>query len=138
MALKTVTTAIAATLLAGTVAGTAVAQDNTASARGDQMTMRKRVQMWDANAYMTLQAAVQAQVMCRGALSEQGMRAAVAAIEHQTGEPLSPGRKLAILDDAKWSMKKDIIENGCHTARVDQALATFDSRIAPGLHTAMN
>ena len=66
------------------------------------------------------------------------MRAAVSTIEHQTGEPLSPGRKLAILDDAKWSMKSDILENGCHTAKVEQALTTFDTYIAPGMHAEMN
>jgi len=134
MALNRMITGAIAALLAGTCAVSASAQERAMPRQGEQMAMQQRVQMWDANEYMRLQAAVEAHSLCRDELTEPAMRAVVSTIENQTGEPLSPGKKLAIMDDAKWSMKEHIIAEGCQTDRVEQALSVFDSRIAPGVH----
>lgn len=134
MALNRMITGAVAALLAGTFAVSASAQEKMSSGSEDQLAMQQRVQMWDANEYMRLQGAVEAQSLCRGELSEPAMRAAVNVIEHKTGEPLSPGQKLAVMDDAKWSIKQHILEEGCATPRAKQALSTFDTEIAPGIH----
>lgn len=137
MALNRMISGAAAALLTMACAGSAMAQDRSAPPPGEPMAMEQRVQMWDANEYARLQGAVEAHALCRGKLSESAMRAAISTIEQQTGEPESPGIKLAILDDAKWVVKSDILDNGCNTRRARQALALFDARIAPGMHGGM-
>lgn len=137
MALNRMISGAAAALLTMACAGSAMAQDRSASHPGEQMSLQQRVQMWDASEYARLQGAVEAHALCRGKLSESAMRAAVNTIEQQAGEPESPARKLAILDDAKWRVKSDILDNGCNTRRARQALAIFDARIAPGMHGGM-
>jgi hypothetical protein len=134
MALNRTITGTIAAILAGTCAVAASAQERTAPPTAEQLAMQQRVQMWNVNEYIRLQGAVEANSLCRGKLSEPAMRAAVNAIEQQTGEPLSPGKKLTILDQAKWDMKAYIIDNGCATPRVQEALTTFDTKVLPGIH----
>lgn len=133
--------------LAATVAGTAALSAGSAMAQtaqgtmhdgamsdGQQLSMQQRTQMWNRDQYVNYQKAVAAQEFCRGALSEPAMAAIVSRIEAETGEPLSPGEKLTILDKAKWDIKEDLIANGCYTQQAKAALAIFDSKLAGAAH----
>lgn len=134
--------ALAATVAGVTAlsAGSAMAQKAQGSmhdgmmTQGQQLSMQQRAQMWNRDQYVNYQKAVQAQEFCRGELSEPAMSAIVSRIEAETGEPLSPGEKLTILDKAKWDIKEDLIANGCHTEKAKAALAIFDTKLATAAH----
>lgn len=119
-----------ATLTALGASGAAAQQQATT---GDQ-TIQQSMQAWNQDRYIQMQQAVAAHENCRAPLSESAMRAATRHIESQTGEPASPGRKLAIMDDAKYDMKEFVARNGCFNDRVRAALSQFDDQIAPAIH----
>lgn len=96
-----------------------------------------RLQMWDMDRYVGLQQAVAAHQYCRSELSEPAMRAVIARIEARAGEPPSPGRKLAIQDDAQFHMKEIIRVEGCADPRVKSALSAFDELLAPAANEAV-
>jgi hypothetical protein len=76
-----------------------------AAAAAGAPSMQERLKMWDMDQYIQMHRAVAAHQNCRKELSSPAMSAIVRRIEAQTGEPPSPGRKLAIQDDAQFSMK---------------------------------
>ncbi|MGC2856006.1 hypothetical protein ACM64Y_11070 [Novispirillum sp. DQ9] len=96
-----------------------------------------RLQMWDMDRYVGLQQAVAAHQYCRSELSEPAMRAVISRIEARAGEPPSPGRKLAIQDDAQFHMKEIIRVEGCADPRVKSALSAFDELLAPAANEAV-
>jgi hypothetical protein len=92
--------------------------------------------MWDMDRYIQMHRAVAAHQNCRRELSSPAMTAIVQRIEAQTGEPPSPGRKLAIQDDAQFSMKEIIRVEGCADPRVKAALQMFDTTLATATQEA--
>lgn len=104
---------------------------------GEAHSMQERLQKWDMDRYVMYQQAVAAQQNCRAQLSEPAMRSIIQRIEATTGEPPSPGRKLAIQDDAQFHMKEIIRVEGCADPRVKAALSTFDETLAPAAHEAV-
>ncbi len=106
-------------------------------ANADPSSLQGRMQMWDMDRYIQLHQAVAAQQYCRSALSAPAMNSIVKHIESQTGEPPSPGRKLAMQDDAQFHMKEIIRVEGCADPRVKAALQAFDQTLAPAAHQAV-
>lgn len=97
---------------------------------------QERLQMWNMDRYIQMHQAIAAHENCRDRLSQPAMRSIVQRIESQAGEPPSPGRKLAIQDDAQFNMKEHIARNGCFNPRVRAALEMFDQELAPAAHQA--
>ncbi|MFA7431594.1 MAG: hypothetical protein WCZ23_15655 [Rhodospirillaceae bacterium] len=105
-------------------------------AAGATPSMQERLQSWDMDRYIQMHQAVSAHQNCRAPLNSPAMSAIVQRIEAQTGEPPSPGRKLAIQDDAQFHMKEIVRVEGCADPRVKAALQMFDTTLAPAAQEA--
>lgn len=106
-------------------------------AGADPSSLQGRLQMWDMDRYIQMHQAIAAHQNCRSALSAPAMNSIVKRIEAEAGEPPSPGRKLAIQDDAQFHMKEIIRVEGCADPRVKAALQAFDQTLAPAAHEAV-